>query len=717
MTEPRPEFASIEKAFRHAVGLERSAREGFLAEVAGHDPKLAARLSALLAADAAQDSDSGIPGEDALLVVRSTAGVGGDAGILTGRRIGGFEIGDLIGQGGSGAVYRARQARPARVVAFKAMRPEVAGAKARRRFELEAEHMALLAHPNIASVIAAGFDDESRVSWMATEFVEGARSIVRYAEEMGLGISDRLLLMRSVCEAVSAAHAKGVLHRDLKPSNMLVGADGVVKVIDFGLSRAISVADGRSLATETGEIVGTLLYMSPEQSAGDAKAVDVRSDVFALGAVLYELIAGCAPREIEGNFLEAIRSIAVTDIPAPSLANPAIGADLDAVVGMASAREPDARYPTVRALSEDLTRVLAGEPVRARVPSALRKFRFWVRREPRLASAVGVAAAATLGLLLASGFYANGKRAEARRASEMSQRVYEQLVPAAARLALTQDAPAVREIDLAAYELSVLLNGADHPVSARLALKLAFDWLKGVGYDTDRAEEWAVVAERSASRSPELGVDSALAIEARCVQAWALVARAAGAREGEVALAAVAKERLEALLPVIEQRDDVDPASDCLGTLGEYAEAEGDLAGATEYYIRAIARSARIRGSADEVVVQTRSYLVDTLRRQGRWEETLAELEALLSIQREHERGFSPWTIRFAMQRGEALLRLGRLEFAVDQLIEADELVRSHIGPNHGMRNRIRAYLREALAAQGVGDDEIRQWSDVPLEA
>jgi tetratricopeptide (TPR) repeat protein len=116
-------------------------------------------------------------------------------------------------------------------------------------------------------------------------------------------------------------------------------------------------------------------------------------------------------------------------------------------------------------------------------------------------------------------------------------------------------------------------------------------------------------------------------------------------------------------------------------------------------------------------VVQTRSYLVDTLRRQGRWEEALAELEALLSIQREHERGFSPWTIRFAMQRGEALLRLGRLELAVDQLIEADELVRSHIGPNHGMRNRIRAYLREALAAQGVGDDELRQWSDVPLEA
>jgi tetratricopeptide (TPR) repeat protein len=539
---------------------------------------------------------------------------------------------------------------------------------------------------------------------------------VRYADENGLGLLARLELLRAACAAVAAAHAKGVLHRDLKPSNMLVGSDGVVKVIDFGLSRALATPDGRSLATETGEIIGTLLYMAPEQCTGDPRAIDVRSDVFALGAVLYELLAGVQPRSFEGMALHAaILSVSERDVPPPSLLNPAVEGDLDAIVGMACAREPQSRYASVQELSDDIGRAIAGEPVRARVPGPWRKFRAWTKREPRLAAAVGVAALATMGLVVAAGVYADGKRQEARRAGEISRRVYEQLVPAAAKLGLTEDAPSVREIDQAAYELSVLLNGVDHEVSAQLALKLAFDWLKGIGYDPVRSEEWARIAEQSASRTPGLGPASATAIEARCVRAWAVVANAAAAREGAEELTERARGMLLELLPVVEQRDDVDLASDCLGTLGEYAEAAGDLDLAAEYYLRAITRSTRIRGASDETVVQTRSYLVDTLRRQGRWPEALAELDALLSVQREHERGFSPWTIRFAMQRGEVLLRLGELRPAELQLIEADALVRDHIGENHGMRNRIRAYLRECLVAQGRAEEGERLWRDLPL--
>lgn len=709
-------FESLDKAFMRAIALEGRERERYMAELAAANPGLAARLAGLLAADAMQDSGSGILGEDALIAVRASAGVGGDAGLLTGRTIGGFAVGDLIGQGGSGAVYRARQLRPARSVAFKALRPEVAGAKARRRFELEAEHMGLVSHPNIAAVHAAGFDEETRVSWMATEFVDGARSIVRHAEENGLGLLARLELLRAACAAVAAAHAKGVLHRDIKPSNMLVGTDGVVKVIDFGLSRALATPDGRSLATETGEIIGTLLYMAPEQCTGDPRAIDVRSDVFALGAVLYELLAGVQPRCFEGMALHAaILSVSERDVPRPSLRNPAVEGDLDAIVGMACAREPQSRYASVQELSDDIGRAIAGEPVRARVPGPWRKFRAWTRREPRLAAAVGVAVLATVGLVAATGVYAAGKRQEARRASEISRRVYEQLVPAAAKLGLTEDAPSVREIDQAAYELSVLLNGVDHEVSARLALKLAFDWLKGIGYDPARSEEWARIAEDSLSRVPGLGPSSSMAIEARCVRAWAVVAQAAIAREGAAELTEQARRMLLELLPIVEQRDDVDLASDCLGTLGEFAEAAGDLDLAAEYYLRAITRSTRIRGASDETVVQTRSYLVDTLRRQERWPEALAELEALLDVQREHERGFSPWTIRFAMQRGEVLLRLGEPVAAELQLVEADALVRDHIGENHGMRNRVRAYLREALVAQGRSADAERLWRDLPL--
>jgi len=717
MPEPHPlEHESLEKLFTRAVALEGRERERFVAEIAAVQPEVAARIAALLAADAMQDSGSGLRGEDALIAVRSSAGVGGDAGILTGRRIGGFEVGDLIGQGGSGAVYRAQQIRPARTVAFKSLRPEVAGPKARKRFELEAEHLANLAHRNIATVILAGFDEETRVSWMATEYVDGAKSIVRRSTDDGLSIEDRLKLVLQACDAVVSAHAKGVLHRDLKPSNILVGTDGVVKVIDFGLARALASVDGRSLATETGEIVGTLLYMSPEQCLGDPRRIDVRSDVFALGAVLYELLANRAPRQFEGVPLPAaIRQVGEREIPRPGEANPELSGDLDAIVAMACALEPQSRYASVQALADDIARVLAGEPVQARPPGALRKFRAWTRREPKLAGAIGTAIAATFGLIVALAVYANATRAEALRASEISRHVYDQLVPAAAKLGVTQDAPYIREIDEAAYELSMLVNGPVHEVTAKLALKLGFDWLKGVGYDPAESEHWAKVAFQAACAVPTLGPTSATAVEARCVEAWALARRAADARGGSADLDRLARQKLTELLKVVESRDDVDLASDCLGTLGEYAERDGDLAQAITFYKRAIVRSGRIRGENDEMVIQTRSYLVDTMRRQERFEEVLVELDAMLLIQREHERGFSPWTIRFAMQRGEALMKLGRLKEAEVQLAEADQLVRDRIGPNHGMRNRIRAYMRQVLVAQGRAEEARREWADVEL--
>ena len=709
-------YESLDRAFMHVIALDAINRERFVAKLAASDPTMAVRLASLIAADALQDSQSGIRGEDALIEVRLSAGIGGDGGILTGRQIGGFEIGELIGQGGSGAVYRARQQRPARTVAFKSLRPEIAGPRARKRFELEAEHMALLSHPNIATVIAAGFDEESRVSWMAVEFIEGAKSIVRRSVDEGLSTVARLELMRAACSAVAEAHAKGVLHRDLKPSNLLVGNDGMVKVIDFGLARALATPDGRSVATETGEIVGTLLYMSPEQCTGDPRAIDVRSDVFALGAVLYELITEKAPRSFDGLSLPAaIMSVSETDVPTPSRANPLVSRDLDAVVAMACARHPLSRYSSVREMSADLERVIAGEPVHARAPGRLRKFQWWVRREPKLALAISVALVATVSFVVAAGIDARDKRAEAKRASEISRRVYDQLVPAARKLGITQDAPYIREIDEAAYELSVLVNGVNHDVSAGLALKNAFDWLKGVGYDAKQSERWAQIAVDSAQRAPGLGPDSKIALEARCVGVWAFAKGVAELREPDRALELESRRRHEELLPIIEARDDVDLASDCLGALGEYAEADGNLALAADYYRRAVERSTRIKGESDELVVQARSYLVDTLRKQMRWDEALLELDSLLLIQRGHERGFSPWTIRFAMQRGEALLRLNRPREAEQQLVEAEILVRDRIGPTHGMRNRVRFYLREALVAQNRADEAAQEWKDIEL--
>ncbi|MFM7133413.1 MAG: serine/threonine-protein kinase, partial [Planctomycetota bacterium] len=636
---------SIEELFREAVARSGAAREEFVAALATKDPGAAARLAALLAADAAAGVDDALAGEQALAVLRADAGVAGDAGILTGRTIGGFEVRELVGQGGSGAVYRALQQRPSREVAFKSLRPELAGARLRRRFELEAEHLALLDHPNIARVIAAGFDEETRVPWLATEFVADARGIVRHAEARALAPRARIELLLAAVDAVASAHARGVLHRDLKPSNIIVGSDGAVKVIDFGLARlTVGGADGRSVATETGEIVGSLRSMAPEQCEGDPRKVDVRADVFALGAVLLELLAGRAPRDladlsVHGAILEVVRT------PLPSLRSfrPDASPDLEAVVAKACALDPAERYPSVAEFGEDLRRFLAGDPVRARRPGPHRRLRAWARREPGVAIAVAVAGVAIVTLGAGAVAYARVQEREAARAAEISRRLVDELVPASKRLGLTQDAPAVRAIDRAAYDLSVIANGEEHPVSARLALKLAFDWMKGAGSDPAEAAAWARRARAAAEAS--IGADAQVAIEARCIEAWM------GFQSSDKETHDRAHEELIVLAGIVEERGDVDGASDCLGLLGEHAEAEGDIALAETYYRRAAARSIRIVGPESELTVQARSYLVDALRKEERWPEALVELDQLLDIQRRNGRATGAWTLRFAMQR------------------------------------------------------------------
>ncbi len=703
--DPRP--ASLESAFMAAVGLAPSARERFLADLAREHPDLAARLSTLLSADAAT-SDESIAGLDALAGVRGEAGIS-DAGILTGRTISGFTIAHLVGQGGSGAIYRAQQIRPAREVAFKSLRPELAGSKVRRRFELEAEHMAVLSHPHIATVFAAGFDDETRVAWLATEFIADAETLVEYADSHSLDQRARLLLLWDVCDAVAHAHARGILHRDLKPSNVLVARDGTVKVIDFGLARAVGGEDGRSLATETGEIIGTLVYMSPEQCAGDPRAVDVRADVFALGAMLFELLAQRPPRDLSTVTIHAaILSVADREIPRLAAVRPDIPRDLDAIVAMSCAREREARYATAADLAADLKRFLAGEPVLARPPGRLRKLRAWVRREPMLASALGSAALALVGLAIGAMLYAAQQTREVQRARDITQRVSEVLVPAVKKLGMTVDSPSVREIQRSAYELSVLVNGEDHAATASLALRLAFDWMKGTGHDLVEAERWAKIAEESATKSSD--ALSTTALEARCIQAWALADQDSAEKKAE------GRRRITELVPITEGRDDVDTSSECIIALALYAEDEGDAATASKLYARAVERSTRILGAEAALTVQARSALVDSFIKQQQWGIALEHIESLLAIQRANGRDHDPWTARFHLKRGELFLRLNRAAEAEVQLVETEALVRDWIGATHRMRNKVRVLLRETLTALNRAEEAERLWGDVPVK-
>jgi len=297
-------------------------------------------------------------------------------------RIAGYDIVGLLGEGGMGTVYRARELHPPRDVALKLMRG--LGLDSRQRFRREAELLAALEHPGIARLYAAGEADfaGARVPWLALEYVRGT-DLVGHAAAAGLDLAARLRLLVAVCRAVHHAHGRGIIHRDLKPANILVDDSGQPKVLDFGIAR---LRDDASAVTQAGQVLGTLPYMSPEQLSGGASSV--HSDVYALGVIAYELVARRLPhpRLSTSTLFEALDIVRHEAPPPLGAIDPSARGDLERVVMKALASEPERRYESCAAFAADLERVLDHRPVEARAPTAGYLLRRWMRRH-RLAAA------------------------------------------------------------------------------------------------------------------------------------------------------------------------------------------------------------------------------------------------------------------------------------------------------------------------------------------
>ena len=297
-------------------------------------------------------------------------------------RIGPFTIAGLLGMGSGGVVYLAEQQDPQRAVAVKVLRTNTP--IPRRRFERESQFMAALNHPGIAHVYERGVDAALALPYIAMELVQGGRPITDFAQEHHLQVRGCVELMLTACDAVSHAHAAGILHRDLKPANLLVDTQGHLKIVDFGVGRWLT-----SPATLQGIVVGTLNYASPEQLRGQAGTA---GDVYSLGAVLYELLCGRPPLIFDaGNFIDAATRLERDSPPPPSTLNPACTRNLNAIVLKAIAKAPQHRYATVAQLAEDLRSLLAGGPVTARQETLTDALRRALRRRPATFAA-GVAA-------------------------------------------------------------------------------------------------------------------------------------------------------------------------------------------------------------------------------------------------------------------------------------------------------------------------------------
>lgn len=400
-----------DRIFQEALTRKSADRLPYIREAARNNPALVAAVEMLLQGYEASGGDAaeGASSIEAKVGAAPLTAAAEEPGAM----IDHFRLVRLLGEGGMGSVWEAEQLAPVRRrVALKVIKLGMDTREVVKRFGRERQTLALLNHPNIAQVFEAGATTLGR-PYFAMELVEG-QSITSFCESKHLGLEVRLKLFQEVCAAVEHAHQKGIIHRDLKPSNILV-AGGAVKVIDFGVARATQHIGDTPLFTRQAQILGTPAYMSPEQARSAGIDIDTRTDVYALGVVLYELLTGVLPidpdRLARMSIAEMQRILLEEEPPTPSARlttlaaqekEKAIGArrlalrgELDWVVMKAIRKDRDERYPSAATLSEDLRRYLAGEPVSAVPPTLAYRGGKFVRRN-RLAFAASLLVAAAM---------------------------------------------------------------------------------------------------------------------------------------------------------------------------------------------------------------------------------------------------------------------------------------------------------------------------------
>jgi eukaryotic-like serine/threonine-protein kinase len=793
----RGQWKRLEALIDQALELEGTERQALLERLATDDPPLGAELSAFLSAQALTGDFLEAPVDDhagALLVAFGASDPSWGDGLAAGHRIGPYRLLAVLGRGGMGTVFLAERAdgQFEQQVALKLVKRGMETLEIVERFRTERQILARLQHPNIARLLDGGASEDGQ-PYFAMERVLGT-PLTLHCDRSRLTIDDRLRLFLQVCDAVDYAHRNLVVHRDLKPSNVLVTAEGVPKLLDFGIAKVLdpSDEDGSMTMTRPEARPRTLAYAAPEQLLG--QPVTTATDVYALGVILYEILAGRRPVAPEGDDRAEIErvlqqrerqppSAAVRGVVengpraaedglaaaegAPSAEEIAaargtsvdrlqrrLAGDLDNAVGMALRFEPERRYPSARALADDLRRFLDGRPVAARADTFAYRASKFVRRHRLVLAGAMLLALSLLGGIVGTAWQARRALRQARQAQEVKQFVFgvfgqsdpnaakgqeitaRQLLAEGARRIQSELAdqpeveaemllfvgqidyrlglaPEARPLFTRALELRRRLFGEDSAgvADAEVALATVLFW-QGELKEADTLLVGAVEKRRKWK-----GQDHPDTAYARGLLGRVRLERGDMAGAETLLRAAVADERRHLSSPHVELASNIN-------ALGRVAQAKGDLDEAERLYREALDMRQKLFGEEHTRVSESQLNLASVMRDRGDDRGALPWFRKVLDLDRRllgdtHDKIASDLN-----NLGQALLATGQYPEAEERLRESLEVRRRLYGADspktaiglHGLARalRHRGKLEEAeslsrralgLAVTLLGDD------------
>jgi tetratricopeptide (TPR) repeat protein len=672
----------VKEIVSQSLALDASERGAFIDTRCAGDVTLLADVKSLVRAS---------EGSDAVLSRRTDPwlGVGGPAApALVGARVGRYQLTRVIAEGGSAVVYEGMQTSPERRVAVKILRLALPLVNAADRFQMEAAALARVEHPNVARIYEAGVhrtESGAAVPFIAMEFVEGT-TITAFARDKRLDHGAIVRLVHKACAGVSAAHQRAVIHRDLKPSNVLVDARGEPRVLDFGIAR-LDETPLRTWQTGVGDLLGTPGYMSPEQARGTGDDVDVRTDVWGLGAILYEMISGRLPIEIAKlTPLEALRAMGTREAMPLRRVTPAVSSDLETVVMTALAREPSRRYASVEAFADDLVRVLEDRPIWARRPTLVYRARKFVRRNTlgvgvaALLAAVGVGT--TIGVWNA---YARASVARDRAAA----------VNAILGQMLTSADPSFGNKNVTMLEVVGGLEGRIVQASAGQPLVEA-DVRSSIGWMFFGLGEYEKSAghlrHAIALRERDGDVAALLTDRARLATVLRWLYKPDEAMAMAVAARGQALREFGPLHPVTLAAKEV--VAGCLQDAQKLEEAQGE-------YESLVRDCERVLSPGDELVLSTRTGLASVMADRGQYARAVELTRSVLALRTQAGGGATRESLTLRGNLASWLVDLGSMDEGIAELRSLIEDSSRLLGPAHPGTITSRSNLVEILSRSG----------------